>query len=371
MNENCPLVTIIIPVYCGEKYLETLFKNLKELVYENLEFIFIDDCSKDNSLKLLEEFSREMPDCRVIANEKNMGVSYSRNEALKIANGKYLFMLDCDDIFSKEIVTECVSQAEKMCSDAVLYNVVDINPDGSLRNDRGLSYDKDIYEKTEIRKVIAKTFGISFLELYAYLTGKRGAKEDKGHTGPWRMMYKTSVIRQNHLKYCENLRIGEDTCFTNEYLGFCDKINILRKNLYFLVIHEDSTTGQYIGRYKENVDQKVKLYREKLALTKRISKKRNMDISKVWGGECILSSVQLAVLIAQDKELSLKEKVRWLKKYQSDPVVQIIWKKLPFRKLMENFSIKTIPIIMIKLNLLSLVLLSIQILNKFGFSIKE
>ncbi|MBD5159600.1 MAG: glycosyltransferase family 2 protein [Ruminococcus sp.] len=371
MKENCPLVSIIIPVYCGEKYLETLFRNLRELVYENLEFIFIDDCSKDNSLKLLEEFSREMPDCRVIANEKNMGVSYSRNEALKIANGKYLFMLDCDDIFSKEIVTECVSQAEKLCSDAVLYNFADINPDGSIRRYKELSYSRNIYEGTDIKKVVAKSFGTSLPELYAYLTGKRGAKENKEWNGPWKMMYKTSIIRQNNLKFCENLRIGEDTIFTNEYLCFCDKISILRKDLYFLLIHADSTIGQYIGKYKENIDQKVKLYREKLALTKRICKKRNMDISKIWGGECILSSVQLAVLIAGDNELSLKEKVIWLKKYQSDPVIQMIWKKLSFRKLMENFSIKTIPVIMIKLNLLSLVILSVQILNKFGFSIKE
>ena len=99
-----PLVSIIVPVYNVEKYIERCFNSIVSQTYENIECIFIDDCSPDNSLKILEGLIEKKERFSIIKHSQNEGLSAARNSGIKQAEGDYIFFLDSDD----EITPNCV-----------------------------------------------------------------------------------------------------------------------------------------------------------------------------------------------------------------------------------------------------------------------
>ncbi len=114
MLTNERLISVIIPVYNGSRYLHNCYRCLKEQTYSNLEIIFVDDGSKDNSLELLQEYSVE--DSRiVIIHQDNKGVSAARNIGMAQAKGEYISFFDVDDIIHSDFF-------EKMLQDAISSN---------------------------------------------------------------------------------------------------------------------------------------------------------------------------------------------------------------------------------------------------------
>jgi len=96
-NPNNPLVSIIMPVYNGEKFLRGAIESILKQTYKNFEFIIINDGSKDNSLKIIEKYAYS--DNRIfIISRENRGLSYSLNEGISLAKGKFIARMDADDI---------------------------------------------------------------------------------------------------------------------------------------------------------------------------------------------------------------------------------------------------------------------------------
>ena len=96
MNE--PLVSIITPVYNAERFLSETIKSVKEQTYKNWELLLVDDCSKDNSAKIIKEFNRTDDRIKYIKLEKNSGASISRNTGIKNAKGRFIAFVDSDDL---------------------------------------------------------------------------------------------------------------------------------------------------------------------------------------------------------------------------------------------------------------------------------
>ncbi|WP_303817216.1 glycosyltransferase [Selenomonas ruminantium] len=96
MLKSYPLISIITAVYNSEKYIRETIDSVYAQNYANFEFIFVNDCSYDKSVDIIKSYNDDR--FIVIENEKNMGASFSRNEALKYANGIYACILDSDDI---------------------------------------------------------------------------------------------------------------------------------------------------------------------------------------------------------------------------------------------------------------------------------
>lgn len=94
------LVSIIMPNYNSEKYVQETIQSVLEQTYQNWELIFVDDCSTDNSLSLVRAFEDER--IKIFQNEKNSGAAISRNYALRVAQGKWMAFLDSDDVWEPE-----------------------------------------------------------------------------------------------------------------------------------------------------------------------------------------------------------------------------------------------------------------------------
>lgn len=91
-----PLVSVFIPVYNAEKYIAESLESILNQTYDNLEILLVDDGSTDRSVEIIKSYND--PRIRLIQNEKNMGIPYTRNVGLDHANGKYMAIMDSDDI---------------------------------------------------------------------------------------------------------------------------------------------------------------------------------------------------------------------------------------------------------------------------------
>ena len=109
---NPPLVSVIMSVYNGEKYLVQAIDSILNQTYQNFEFIIIDDCSTDNSSHILQEYAQKDSRIKIIKKEKNIGIKgfiENLNLGISIAEGKYIARMDADDIslperFQKQVI---------------------------------------------------------------------------------------------------------------------------------------------------------------------------------------------------------------------------------------------------------------------------
>lgn len=114
-----PLVSIIVPTYNVERYIEECIDSLLNQTYQPIEIIVIDDGSKDATLYLLKQYQDQI---QLISHTVNKGQGARRNEGLKKASGKYIYFVDSDDWIEKQTVEAAVSQLEKTGADLVRFN---------------------------------------------------------------------------------------------------------------------------------------------------------------------------------------------------------------------------------------------------------
>lgn len=120
MNDTLsPLVSIIICVYNGEKYLERCLQSAMSQSYKNIEIIVVNDGSMDNTPVIIENYVKL--DCRIIViNKQNGGISEARRIGVNRARGKYIQYLDCDDVLMSNAIGCLVNRAEETQADVVV-----------------------------------------------------------------------------------------------------------------------------------------------------------------------------------------------------------------------------------------------------------
>lgn len=115
-----PLISIIIPVYNVEKYLEDSIESIRNQTYQNIEIICINDGSTDSSLKILESYARQDSRIRVISQE-NHGASSARNTGFTLAEGEYVYFFDSDDMLSEEAMQLIINAFNLYNSDIIFF----------------------------------------------------------------------------------------------------------------------------------------------------------------------------------------------------------------------------------------------------------
>ncbi len=139
-------VSIIVPVYNSEKFLDKCLNSLMAQTLKEIEIICVNDGSTDNSLKILQNYAQKDERVKIISQE-NKGLSAARNTALKTAIGKYIGFLDSDDFFASDFLEKLYFSAEKENADVAVSNIIRINKE---KKENMLIYDKEkIAEKTD------------------------------------------------------------------------------------------------------------------------------------------------------------------------------------------------------------------------------
>jgi len=141
-----PEISVIIPVFNGEKTLPKALESVLCQDYKDFEIIVVDDCSSDNSFSIAKEYAKKNKSITVIKNEQNFFVGYSRERALKEAAGKYVYFLDSDDVlFSENVFSSAMRLAYAIQKDGA-----DIVVSSVRLNDKGEKIKKQITSAADI-----------------------------------------------------------------------------------------------------------------------------------------------------------------------------------------------------------------------------
>ena len=118
---NSPKVSVIIPVYNAEQFLEKCITSITGQTLQDIEIICVDDGSPDNSLQILKQLQEK--DSRIVVlSQENGGAGAARNNGLRHARGEYLSFLDADDFFEPNMLEEAVAAADQYTADFVVFN---------------------------------------------------------------------------------------------------------------------------------------------------------------------------------------------------------------------------------------------------------
>lgn len=109
-NQNIK-VSVIIPVYNTELYLERCLNSILNQTFKDIELIIVNDNSNDSSPKIIETFINKNNNIKYIDNKENKGVSNCRNEAIKISSGEYLLFVDSDDYLEENMIEIMYNEA--------------------------------------------------------------------------------------------------------------------------------------------------------------------------------------------------------------------------------------------------------------------
>ena len=169
------LVSVIIPVFNVEKYLTRCLQSVVNQSYANIEVICVNDCTPDQSQRILDHFAELDSRIRCITTKYNMGLSGARNEGLKEANGKYVFFLDSDDYIKEDLLEKAYAMAKKHNSDITCFDIMYVYDDHTDINTVNMKEVDSFSDNKELiyinHSANNKIFRRSFLEGKTFIKG--------------------------------------------------------------------------------------------------------------------------------------------------------------------------------------------------------
>ncbi len=321
-----PDVSIIIPVYNVEKYLERCVNSLRCQTLENIEIILVDDSSKDSSPKICDDFAAADPRIRVIHKE-NGGAGMARNAALEVAKGRYIGFVDSDDYVEKEMFETLLGVAEKYGSDLVMSGF--FFKDGAIFGDDGASIRKEYFD--------CDTHFESDIELRHLKMGIVGAlpsDEDDSKYGMsiWKNLFRAEIIRENNLLFrSERELLSEDALFMIDFISCIKKATGINGAFYNYCRNEDSISKSY----KKDRFQKSLVF---VGEVERIFKKDSAEeeyglyIYRFWQAMCrVLCSQE--IMHAADNRTGYSQLRERLKEICTHPISKRAFSKYPLGSL--------------------------------------
>lgn len=239
------MISIIVPVYNVEKYIERCIKSLLQQSYKDLEIILVNDGSKDKSGEICEFWKKKDSRIKVIHKE-NGGLPSARNEGLKNANGENILFVDSDDFLIKNA---CQTLSLYLNYDMVLFKYYRLKKKGEIIKFNSPETE-GVYFGEQIINLLINSLG------YSYLNKRQSIKVT--HSA-WRSMYKKDIIDSWNLCF-KNIKYIEDFFFHLDYIEKCKKILILNKYIYVYRENPDSI----INSYKKNQSEVTKMYLNKI-----------------------------------------------------------------------------------------------------------
>jgi len=160
-----PLVSVIVPLYNYEKYIKWCLKSIFKQDYDNLDVIVINDCSTDDSVKIVKSFARDY--LTVLSSETNSGYSVCKNLGIAAAQGDIITVLDADDMMTKNSISSRVKALLKYDVDFIHAKAITVGPDVGLKQAYSINPKKAIRGHARIhaqtvlyKKDIHKRFGL-------------------------------------------------------------------------------------------------------------------------------------------------------------------------------------------------------------------
>ena len=271
-----PLISIILPVYNAEKYLEESITSIINQTYKNLEIICLDDGSTDNSKEIIKHFAKNDKRIKIIENTHNLGLIKTLNKAIELANGEYIARMDADDI-------SLPNRTEKQYKFLINYKL-DIC-------DCQIKYINENNKVIKRSNFIPKTkYGIIFYSFF---------KTPLLHPT---VLTKKEIFKNNLYNYSKETIHCEDYELWTRLIQKNIKIGKLSEQLYIQIINNESVSNKYEDIQKSNFILLSKKYVESYF---------NIDVShEVW-------RYSINRFNKNDEEVKLKEGINLINDIKS------------------------------------------------------
>ena len=228
-----PLISVIVPIYKVDAYLDRCIESIVNQTYHNLEIILVDDGSPDNSPQMCDEWALRDNRIKVIHKE-NGGLSDARNAGMRVAKGDYFSFIDSDDYVSQDFFETLLSVMKEEKSDIVECSVV------KFYNDEKID---DYSDNLEI-----KTF-----DTVSALSGLIG--ENPFHQHVWNKLYKSDLVRDTFYPVG---KLNEDEFWTYQIFGKAKRVSKINKTMYYYFQRSSSIMGEsYNIRRLDALEAKV------------------------------------------------------------------------------------------------------------------
>ena len=301
-----PKVSIIVPVYNAEQYLEKCINSLRNQTLEEIEIILVDDSSPDSSLEICKKAAEADGRIKVIHKE-NEGAGKARNTGLEAATGKYVGFVDSDDFIAEEMYETLYEKAEKYGSDLVMSGIVFV--DGNMFSEAGESIRKSYFESDTQFETEE-----SLKKLRMGIIGSTPDNEDdsKYGMGTVKNLFKNEIIKENNIVYrSERETFSEDATFMIDYISCIEKATGIPEAFYYYCRNGSSLSKSY----------KKDRFEKSLVFVNDIEKKFAKDISpdeyriyiyRFWQAMCrVLCSQE--IMYAWDNNIKYSELKKKLK----------------------------------------------------------
>ena len=226
--EDCiKMVSVIVPIYNAERYLESCIDSITNNTYRDLQIILVDDGSSDLSAAICDKFAAN--DSRIVViHQQNSGLVAARNAGIGAASGDYISFVDADDQIAPEFYTKMVAAIESEDADIATCEYRNKLEDISLNRNS---------------KLCSSAVLQTFEEQLSVLTCAPSIRSITW-TGPyvWNKLYrldKTTELFKKECLMCEDLR------FNYDYIKSSNKMVVVKEGLYFYRLHGESITGIY------------------------------------------------------------------------------------------------------------------------------
>lgn len=239
------LISVIVPVFNAEKYLNSCIESILSQSYENLELLLINDGSTDNSLDICKRYNKIDNRIRVIS-KQNSGVSNTRNHGIEVSKGEYITFVDSDDMIKENML--------KVLYERLLENKADLST-------CNYEYDYSGHRIPKKKRMPSGYYKVS--ELKNVLIDD-GTMSGILFGSVWNCLYKKRIITENNIRFATNVKHNEDGLFNLNYFKYCDSIYALNnEHLYIYRYNEVSASNSnYLNKDRFKVVDKeiIKLY---------------------------------------------------------------------------------------------------------------
>lgn len=290
MNENKPLVSVIVPVYNGEKYLCEAIESVLNQTYINFELLLINDSSTDNSKEICEKYAQKDNRIKFFDNNtQNHGPGPARNIGLENATGEFIYFMDADDWIDKSLLQCAVHRMQETNADIVQF--------GFVYEQSGK--ETKVYCPKENNLITREEIKNDFSGF---------CKKHK--MSLWLQFFKRETVKSIRF---ENIIISEDVCYTLDAFAKAEKTAYIPKTLY----HYRFVEGSSSHRWVENIIEcREMIWTHKINLLKSF----NADIDKSVYAEIAYDNYIWAIyhLSLNVCPLSYKEKKQQLSRMREE-----------------------------------------------------
>lgn len=239
------LVTVVLPIYNVEKYLDRCIESVVRQTYSNIEILLIDDGSNDNCPQMCDEWAKKDSRIKVIHKE-NQGLGMARNTGIDNASGEYICFFDSDDFIAPETVEEAYNRGIKDNADIVSFGIYFVDEHGNISESFVSPMGNAVYSDNEI---------LDFYLPELTAPDPKGSGKRMFYMSSWSMLYSMKLINKSGWRFVSEREIvSEDVYSLLCLFKNVKRVSVISKAFYYYCKNESSLSR----KYREDRFEKIK-----------------------------------------------------------------------------------------------------------------